>query len=78
MSKKKTNNQVQVAAKNPQVEELLKNGKVIVSAKSHDELLAKVAEIIAECKAGEVGAGAVGQNFETGGFEQRLDVVNKK
>lgn len=77
MSKQVNNNTEQVAAKNPQVEELLKNGKVIVSAKSREELQAKVAEIIAECKAGEVGAGAVGQNFGAGGFEQRLDVINK-
>lgn len=77
MSKQVNNNTEQVAAKNPQVEELLKNGKVIVGAKSREELQAKVAEIVAECKAAEVGAGAVGQNFEAGGFEQRLDVISK-
>lgn len=74
---KKTNNTEQTQAQNPLVEELLTKGKIVVSAKTREELLAKVAAIITECKT-NVGAGAVGQNFDVGGFSQRLDVINKQ
>ena len=78
MSKKTTNNTEQTQAQNPQVEELMTKGKIVVSAKTREELLAKVSAIITECKTNVVCAGAVGQNYEAGGFTQRLDVIDKK
>ena len=55
------------------VEELLKNGTTILTAKSRDELAKMVNNIPADC---HYGAGAVGFNPETGDFSLRLDIIN--
>lgn len=54
------------------IEELLKNGTTIITAKSRDELAKIVNDIPAEV---HYGAGAVGFNHETGAFTLRVDIV---
>jgi len=54
------------------IEELLKNGTTILTAKSRDELAEMVDNIPAEV---HYGAGAVGFNPETGAFTLRVDIV---
>ena len=49
----------------PFVEELMKNGKVTLTAQTREELAEMVNEIPAEVK---YGAGAVGFNYDTGIF----------
>ena len=70
MSKKPTKNETEQPAF---VEELLKNGTVIITAKTRDELAEMVNDIPADVK---YGAGAVGMNPETGVFSLRLDIIN--
>lgn len=53
------------------IEELLKNGTTILTAKSRDELAEMVDNIPAEV---HYGAGAVGFNPETGAFTLRVDI----
>ena len=55
------------------VEELLKNGTVILTAKTREELAEMVNDIPADCK---YMAGAVGFNPETGVFSLRVDITN--
>lgn len=55
------------------VEDLLKNGTTILTAKTRDELAEMVNDIPADCS---YGAGAVGFNPETGCFSLRLDITN--
>ena len=55
------------------VEELLKNGTAVLTAKTREELAEMVNEIPAEC---HYGAGAVGKDRETGDFSLRLDITN--
>lgn len=55
------------------VEELLKNGTAVLTAKTREELAEMVNDIPAEC---HYGAGAVGFNPETGDFSLRLDITN--
>ena len=55
------------------VEELLKNGTAILTAKTRDELAEMVNEIPADV---HYGAGAVGFKPETGAFVLRVDIVN--
>ena len=55
------------------VEELLKNGTVIMTAKTREELAEMVNDIPADCK---YMAGAVGFNPETGVFSLRVDITN--
>lgn len=55
------------------VEELLKNGTVVLSAKTRDELADMVNEIPADVR---YGAGAVGHNPDTGAFTLRVDITN--
>lgn len=54
------------------IDELLKNGSIILSAKSMEELAEMVNMIPADVK---YGAGAAGKNPETGEFTLRLDIV---
>lgn len=54
------------------VDELLKNGTAVLTAKTRDELARMVSEIPADCR---YGAGAVGKNFETGESTLRLDLI---
>ena len=54
------------------VEELLKNGTTILTAKTRDELAEMVNEIPADV---HYGAGAVGFNPETGAFTLRVDIL---
>ena len=56
------------------VEELLKNGRVTLKAKTRDELTTMVNDIPADVK---YCAGAVGQNFDEGCFTLRLDLTSK-
>ncbi len=70
MSKKATDEKQQQPA---YVEELLKNGTAILTAKSRDELAEMVNDIPAEV---HYGAGAAGYNPETGAFTPRVDIVN--
>lgn len=53
-------------------DDLLKNGTVVLTAKTRDELAKMTSEIPADVK---YSAGAVGRNFETGVFTLRLDIV---
>ena len=55
------------------IDELLKNGTTILTAKTRDELAAMVNDIPADCS---YGAGAVGFNPATGDFSLRLDITN--
>ena len=55
------------------VEELLKNGTAILTAKTREELSEMVNDIPADC---HYGAGAVGKNPETGLFSLRIDITN--
>ena len=55
------------------VEELLKNGTTVLTAKTRDELAEMVNDIPADCS---YMAGAVGFNPETGDFSLRLDITN--
>ena len=53
------------------VEELLKNGTAVLTAKTREELAERVNDIPADC---HYGAGAVGFNPETGVFTLRVDI----
>ena len=55
------------------VDELLKNGTAILTAKTRDELAEMVNKIPADV---HYGAGAVGFNPETGAFTLRVDIMN--
>lgn len=55
------------------VEELLKNGTTVLTAKTREELAEMVNDIPADCS---YMAGAVGFNPETGDFSLRLDITN--
>ena len=55
------------------VEDLLKNGTTILTAKTREELAEMVNDIPADCK---YMAGAVGFNPETGVFSLRVDITN--
>lgn len=69
MSKKATEEKQQQPA---YVEELLKNGTAILTAKTRDELADMVNDIPANVR---YGAGAAGYNPETGAFTLRVDIV---
>lgn len=56
----------------PFVEELLKNGTTVLTAKTRDELAEIVNDIPANVR---YGVGAVGFNPETGAFTLRVDIV---
>ena len=56
------------------IDELLKNGTTILTAKSRDELAEMVNNIPADCS---YGAGAVGFNHETATYSLRLDITSK-
>ena len=75
MSKKTTETAVSDSvadAKQPSyIEELLKNGTAILTAKTRDELAEMVNNIPADCS---YMAGAVGFNPETGVFTLRVDI----
>ena len=53
------------------VEELLKNGTAVLTAKTRDELAEMVNDIPADVR---YAAGAVGFNPETGAFTLRVDI----
>lgn len=69
MSKKDENSQTQQPAF---VEELLKNGTVILTANSREELAEMVNDIPADVK---YCAGAVGKNRDTGAFTLQIDII---
>jgi hypothetical protein len=54
------------------VDELLKDGTTVLTAKTCEELAELVDKIPADCS---YGAGAVGRNPETGMFTLRLDTL---
>ena len=70
MSKKATEEKQQQPA---YVEELLKNGTAILTAKTRDGLADMVNDIPANV---HYGAGAAGYNPETGAFTLRVDILN--
>ena len=70
MSKKATDEKQQQPA---YVEELLKNGTAVLTAKTREELADMVNDIPANVR---YGAGAVGYNPETGAFTLRVDIIN--
>ena len=53
------------------IDELLKNGTTILTAKTRDELAEMVNDIHADVR---YAAGAVGHNPETGSFTLRVDI----
>ena len=57
----------------PFVEELLKNGTAILTAKTRDKLAEMVNDIPADVR---YAVGAVGHNPETGVFTLRVDISN--
>ena len=69
MSKKATDEKQQQPA---YVEELLKNGTAVLTAKTREELADMVNDIPANVR---YGAGAAGYNPETGAFTLRVDIV---
>ena len=77
MSKKKTETVVSDSVadtKQPSyIEDLLKNGTAVLTAKTRDELAEMVNNIPADCS---YMAGAVGFTPETGDFSLRLDITN--
>jgi hypothetical protein len=70
MSKKATDEKQQQPA---YVEELLKNGTTVLTAKTRDGLADMVNDIPANVR---YGAGAAGYNPETGAFTLRVDIIN--
>lgn len=56
------------------VEELLKNGTVILEAKTREELTELVKNIPADCK---YIAGAVGHSFERDTYTLRIDILER-
>ena len=75
MSKKKTETVVSDSVADTQqpsyIEDLLKNGSAVLTAKTRDELAEMVNNIPADCS---YMAGAVGFNPETGVFTLRVDI----
>lgn len=72
MSNKKKNQTEQQAAQPDYVADLLKNGTTTLTAPTREELAEMVNEIPADVR---VGAGAVGQNRDTGLFSIRIDII---
>ena len=71
MSKKTTNTEdTQLPS---YVEDLLKNGTAVLTAKTCDELAEMVNDIPSDV---HYGAGAVGFNPETGAYTLRVDIIN--
>jgi hypothetical protein len=70
MSKKATEEKQQQPA---YVDELLKNGTAVLTAKTREELADMVNDIPANVR---YGAGAAGYNPETGAFTLRVDIIN--
>ena len=68
MSKKKADETKQPS----HVDELLKNGTTVLTAKTRDELAEIVNDIPADVR---YAVGAVGHNPETGVFTLRVDIV---
>ena len=69
---KKTNESAE--SKQPAyVEELLKNGTAVLTAKTREDLADMVNDIPANV---HYGAGAAGYNPETGAFTLRVDIIN--
>ena len=62
----------QAASKPDYVADLLKNGTTTLTAPTRDELAEMLDQIPADVR---VGAGAVGQNRDTGLFSIRIDIV---
>ena len=54
------------------IDELLKNGTTVLTAKTCEELGEMIDQMPADCR---YGAGAVGRNPETGDFSLRLDLI---
>ena len=75
MSKKTTETVVSDSVADTQqpsyIEELLRNGTAILTAKTRDELAEMVNDIPANVR---YGAGAAGYNPETGAFTLRVDI----
>ena len=70
---KKTQQTTEETKQPPFVEELLKNGTTVLTAKTRDELAEIVNDIPANVK---YGVGAVGFNPDAGVFTLRVDIIN--
>ena len=70
---KKTQQTTEETKQTPFVEELLKNGTTVLTAKTRDELAEIVNDIPADVK---YGVGAVGFNPDAGVFTLRVDITN--
>lgn len=74
MSKKTSTDSQQQETKRPAfVDELLKNGTIVLTSLTREDFAPMLAKIPDEVK---YSAGAVGKNSETGVFTLRLDVIN--
>jgi hypothetical protein len=62
------------AANNP-LDELLKKGTVILTAKTREELFAQNEQIKAEAKDVTIGCGAIGRNSDAN-YTLRIDIIN--
>ena len=71
MSKKTTN--TEETQQPSYVEDLLKNGTAVLTAKTCDEMAEMANDIPSDV---HYGAGAVGFNPETGAFTLRVDITN--
>lgn len=72
MTKTKKNQTEQQAAQPDYVADLLKNGTTTLTAPTREELAEMLDQIPADVR---VGAGAVGQNRDTGLFSIRIDII---
>ena len=72
MTKTKKNQTEQQAAQPDYVADLLKNGTATLTAPTREELAEMLDQIPADVR---VGAGAVGQNRDTGLFSIRIDII---
>lgn len=75
MSKKTDNQKKQ---QSPELGKLLLDGSLTLEAKTREELVEKTNAIIAEANGQQIGAGAVGQNYETGMYCLTLNIINSK
>ena len=73
MSKKTTAESQQETKRPAFVDELLKNGTIVLTSRTREDFAPMLADIPAEVK---YSSGAVGFNHETGVFTLRLDVIN--
>lgn len=75
MSKKTDNQEMQ---QSPELAKLLLDGSLTLEAKTREELAETANTIIAEANGQQIGAGAVGQNYDNGMYCLTLNIINSK